>query len=120
VIKEAARQCSTVAELCHTLAEQIPESREREAFLKSSLGTTTAPSTNKSTSPVTTSGTQGWDAAWLARVEQALAAYIGPIAKVMVKRAAKTAATPEELCRALSGEISSEADRKRFLSAVSR
>lgn len=50
------------------------------------------------------------------RVERALAMIVGPIAKIMVKRALSSARTSEDLWLALSGQISSEGERAQFLS----
>jgi hypothetical protein len=50
-----------------------------------------------------------------ARVTHELAAFIGPIAEVVVKRAAKRSASPEELYTAAAAEIETEAERLRFL-----
>ena len=44
-----------------------------------------------------------------------LAMYIGPMAKILVNRAAKQAQTPKQLYEALAAEISSPADRMKFL-----
>ena len=44
-----------------------------------------------------------------------LAAYIGPIAKVVVKRAADRCSSVDELYSAVAGEIDTEKDRARFL-----
>jgi hypothetical protein len=49
------------------------------------------------------------------RVAHELAAFIGPIAQVVVKRAARRAASPEELYTTAAAEIDTEADRLRFL-----
>jgi serine/threonine-protein kinase len=57
------------------------------------------------------------DAQTLARVSQALAAHIGPIAEVVVRRAAKRASSLEEFYANVANEIESEADRARFLKA---
>ena len=46
-----------------------------------------------------------FDPAALDRLAQALAPYIGPIAKVVVTRAARTARSAEELQNALAAEI---------------
>ena len=54
----------------------------------------------------------------LDRLTQALAPYLGPIAKVLVTRAAPTARSAEELENALAAEIPSAEDRRRFLAAV--
>lgn len=57
------------------------------------------------------------DPAVAARVTRSLAAFIGPIAEVVVKRAAKRSATPEDLYAAAAAEIETEAERLRFLKA---
>jgi hypothetical protein len=49
------------------------------------------------------------------RVARELAAYIGPIAEVVVKRAARRCASAEDLYITVAREIESEADRARFL-----
>jgi serine/threonine-protein kinase len=60
-----------------------------------------------------------WDPAFLEKVIHELAPYIGPIAKVMVNRAAKTARNSGELVQTLAAEVP-ESDRKRFLDALQR
>jgi hypothetical protein len=57
------------------------------------------------------------DAAQLTGVEAKLAVYLGPVAKLLVKRAAATAASLEALIAQLGAEIESESDRRKFLSA---
>jgi hypothetical protein len=59
----------------------------------------------------------GIEKAVLDRVTHELAAYIGPIAEVVVKRAAKRAPSAAELCDLVSGEIASAMDRARFLAS---
>ena len=44
-----------------------------------------------------------------------LAVYIGPMAKIIVNRAAKTAQSPKQLYETVAGEIASMADRVKFL-----
>ena len=44
-----------------------------------------------------------------------LAVYIGPMAKIIVNRAAKQAQNPKQLYEAVAGEIASPTDRARFL-----
>lgn len=51
----------------------------------------------------------------LRRAERALAEHIGPIAKIMVKRAALGAPSVDALWRTLSAQISSEDERAAFL-----
>jgi hypothetical protein len=54
------------------------------------------------------------------RVTRELAAFIGPIAEVVVKRAAKRSATAEELYSAAATEIETQDERLRFLKACRR
>ena len=49
-------------------------------------------------------------------VSRELAAFIGPIAKVVVKRAADRCSSVDELYSVVAGEIEAEKDRARFLS----
>lgn len=53
-------------------------------------------------------------------VSRELAAFIGPIARVVVKRAADRCSSVEELYAAVAGEIDSEKDRTSFLARKKR
>jgi serine/threonine protein kinase len=53
-------------------------------------------------------------------VSRELAAFIGPIAKVVVKRAADHCSSVDELYAAVAGEIGAEKDRSRFLAGKKR
>jgi hypothetical protein len=57
------------------------------------------------------------DAEQLRRVESELASYIGPLARLLVKRAAARAAGAEALLAELGAEIESDGERRRFLGA---
>lgn len=54
----------------------------------------------------------------LDKLSRELARYLGPIANVIVKRAAQRGASLDQLCTALGREIVSDADRARFLRTV--
>jgi hypothetical protein len=60
------------------------------------------------------------DEATIGRVSHELAFYIGPIAELVVKRAAKRYASLPELCNAVAQEIEGTADRAKFLAACRR
>ena len=60
-------------------------------------------------------GVKLWDPAVLENVRKNLAVYVGPMAKVLVSRAARNARNLEDLYRALATEIASPADREKFL-----
>lgn len=61
-----------------------------------------------------------WEPAVLASVEGRLAAAIGPMAKLLVKREAQRSADLGTLCLTLSTHIASEAERRSFLAEASR
>ena len=109
LVADAARRYGSISEIRQALALQIEDPKDRAAFLKTSpTGVTTA----TAASPVS------FDPGVLDRVAQTLAAYIGPIAKVVVTRAARSARSAEELQNILAEEISSANDRQRFLAAI--
>jgi hypothetical protein len=62
----------------------------------------------------------GWEPAALSRVSHELAAYIGPIAEIVVKRAAKRSNSMADLCATVAQEIDSKSDRAKFLLAAQR
>jgi hypothetical protein len=55
------------------------------------------------------------EAQTIERVTRELAAYIGPISELVVKRAAKRSASVEDLYATVAREIEAETDRARFL-----
>jgi hypothetical protein len=55
------------------------------------------------------------DAQTIERVSRELAAYIGPIAEVVVRRAAKRCSSAKDLCAIVAQEIEFEANRVKFL-----
>jgi hypothetical protein len=55
------------------------------------------------------------DSQTIEQVSRELAAYIGPIAEVVVKRAAKRCSSAKDLCQTVAQEIEFEANRIKFL-----
>ena len=69
------------------------------------------------------SGTQltpitGWDATVLTQFERALASYIGPMARVLVKQSAKRAVDVAGLTKLLADHIEKQVDRTEFTTRV--
>ena len=69
------------------------------------------PSASGTTSPPT-----GWDADALVRVREQLARHLGPLAAVLVKRAASSTTDIDSLYRRLADELTDPAERTQFLS----
>ena len=56
----------------------------------------------------------------LKAIEDSLAKHIGPVAKILVGRAASRAKDLQELCQALAAQLSTEQERQSFLNSVLR
>jgi serine/threonine protein kinase len=109
---KAARQHHTVETLSRHLAGEIPREEDRAAFLKAcgvSSGSAATPSGSQRVSPI--------DDKIVEAARKALAPSLGPIAAMVVSRAAKRARSTEELRDALAAEIPDEKERKTFLAA---
>jgi len=73
------------------------------------------PSSPTSPLPTPPAPGRGIDPAHLESVTKELAAFIGPIAKVVVRRASERCSSVDELYSTCAAEIESEKDRARFL-----
>jgi serine/threonine-protein kinase len=62
----------------------------------------------------TTAAPTGWDPQTLARVELALASFVGPVAKVLVRNAARFSTDLPSLAAKVCEHLGSDADRARF------
>ena len=71
----------------------------------------------ESAAPTTETAPQALDSAVLDRASRDLAVYIGPMARVIVNRAAERALSVVDLYEILSGEIGSPDDRRKFLAS---
>lgn len=127
LVGRAARQASSADELYSALAAMIPDAGERESFLarapaggglRPAAGT---PPLKPSAAAERDSGPTippSWDPAVLKAIEQCLAIRLGPLAKVLVRRAAQRTSEREELYRLLASELSSSEEKDAFLKAV--
>lgn len=59
----------------------------------------------------------GWDTWILTRLEERLAPLVGPLARVLVRRTAKSSGDIRQLVDRLAAQVPDEADRKRFVAA---
>jgi len=69
---------------------------------------------------ITSTKSSAWDPQTLDATRKRLADYLGPVAKVVVDRAARKCSTLEQLYEMLAGEIASPAERARFLASKPR
>jgi serine/threonine-protein kinase len=116
LVTMAVREATNLDELCRMLAQQVSDEREREAFLRSCAKSTTA------TRTVTVSRPHGaaLSPEALDQTTRKLAPFMGPMASIMVNRAARKAQSLDELHSMLAAEIPSDRDRASFLSSVAK
>jgi len=122
LVRRTAQQVGSPAELAQQLAGAIPGEPERLAFQRRMRaivgGTLTGLGTGQGSSVMGSqvSASMGpFDQDFLEKVRRDLAAYLGPIAKVLVKQAAGKTKTPQELYQRLAEQIPTAADRAAFL-----
>jgi len=90
---------------------------------KDSEAASTSPATRQSTAPVESSHTKAgqtgaagaWEPQVLKGVEDSLAEYLGPVAKILVGRAAQQTHDVRELCRLLAEQLATDQERAAFL-----
>lgn len=126
--KDPAMRFQTAAEFAENLSDISYE--EAQTIAQQSIIAPTIPSMTPSGKPISNSATPrpGSDAkrpsniqpSELDSVSRELAAFIGPIAKVVVKRAADRCSSVDELYAVVAGEIDEEKDRARFLAGKKR
>lgn len=139
LVRKAARERLDFEGLCRRLAEQIPDEGERPAFLREVLsgpvssrpsggGSGPAAAADRVTpaprpaSPQAASGASSGPSAFppalLVAAEQRLAAEIGPLARVLVRKESKRQATWGALVEALAAQVPEEAGRRRLREAL--
>jgi serine/threonine protein kinase len=125
LVAKAAAQHTSLTALCRDLAEQIPREADRLEFLRA-FGLLSAPPavlppplpSAARQAAVPLSGSQSaapLDEQTLEAARRALAAYLGPMASLVVKHAARGVQTKEQLKAALAAEIPDERARRAFL-----
>ena len=134
MVREAAKRTQSIEALCETVARNIGQPAERERFLAETLdGSVLRSGSSGVRSGVARSGTSrsggtgvpassgespsggAPSAAQIERAERALTRALGPIAKLLVKRAVPNAATETVLWERLAAHIERPADRDAFL-----
>ena len=124
VMRSTADHVHSVEEFLSTLGEKIPDLSQREGFM-ARIGRLQkhggAPMAMSLTAPGGKSQPKppfAFDALTLSRAEKQLAQHVGPLAKVLIKRAANDSGNVSELYRKLADHIDSEAQRKLFLDSL--
>jgi len=130
MVRRGAKETTDIFVLAQQLASRIPGTAEREAFLKGTgvvasrnppASYTKSPLDTKSggTHPTTFPAAQRpLSQEDVARASQLLMTFMGPIAPLLAKRAAKPGITREQFIAALAAHLRDDATRARFLDAL--
>jgi serine/threonine-protein kinase len=122
LVKREGRNSIGPDDLRRRLAEHIPSEEARRSF----IGGGRASGVDSGARPAVASDTvppgdgASWDEEVLAAVAGELARHVGPVARVLVKRAARQAADPEALSAALAENVPDATARKAFQEAAGR
>jgi hypothetical protein len=111
--RTVAARASTPRELGYALAGFMPSSGEREDFLRSCAAASSRPGA-ASTATRSAPSSSAFSADVLERAGRQLATYVGPMASILVSRAAVKAASEDELYDLLAAEIVSPREREVF------
>ena len=122
-VKQAAAKTHDPQQLISLLAENISENDERSKFLTSALARlpgmtnpgTVSDSGTRTRSQATMFGKSTLDPADIDKATMRLAPYVGPIAKVLAKKAAAIATSRTGLYLALAENITDAEDKAKFL-----
>jgi serine/threonine protein kinase len=135
LVRRAARECHDLNELYSKLAEQVPDARARDAFLgQASLVTGGNPRTSGGTAGTPSSGgskgstgaasgtTLGGplNDAVIDKAQALLAQHVGPIAKVLAKRAAAGTDSRAVFFNRLAEAVSDAKARDRLLADLAK
>jgi len=115
LVQRAAVTAATLDDLCQALAASIPNEADRRAFL--AQRNAPAHSTEPVSSPVPECDSCR-DPARLAQLSTCLAEYVGPLARVLVNKAAQSVDNEAVLIARLSDELDNDADRQKFQKAA--
>ena len=126
LVRKTARTAPTLEALCGTLAEQIAETAARDKFRAKCLLAARTPSGSSRpgrTTPVPPSEAPTelvLSEQELHFVEAELAKHVGPLARVLVKKAAKGEGNIAHVIAKLELEIDSDEARRAFRAAVKK
>ena len=131
IVNRTAKRASDVRALVVAVADAIPLPARRKGFIEQALAKLGAePTAAPATLAIEEAPATGLVAAeaasfdppaeWLAQVESLLAKHIGPIAKIIVKKARKTASSREAFIAELGAAIEKQADRAGFCAAAEK
>ena len=124
-MRQLGRRTIDVDKLYALLAENLASADDRKGFLATRTRLRAAPASKPGTMRATEPGmtyvsriSAPLTPEAIAVAQQKLAGYLGPIARVIVKKAATQAKTSRQFYMLLADHLASTAERERFLAEV--
>ena len=120
IVRRTAASTRTIEEFYAGLVATIPDPADRADFLAGAPVGLDEAAAEPADDPVSPAAASSLDEALLSKATRHLAEHIGPLARVIVRKAAEDARDRDELYALLAERISGEADRKRFLATAAK
>ncbi len=126
LVRQAAKKCTDLPTLISLVKQEIPDSQDRIRFLElvqQQTGTSVPLSAAASTPPISDATgartSQTLAAPLIERATMILTRHIGPIAKILVKKAAARSASADEFIGLLAQELPDGSQRSKFVLELS-
>lgn len=119
LVRRAARDCVDIETLASRLAEHLATEQERAAFVQHTTSGSSVRAQRSTGGTATVLSTHlRLDAQVVEQAQRILASHIGPIAKIVTKKAASRATTRAEFYEMLCAEVGSDADRAKVMAEL--
>jgi serine/threonine-protein kinase len=118
LVRKAAQRATTIEALTELVAQLLPNEHQRTEFIARTQRL--APAVAAPVAPVVArirSGLQ-LDETQVTHAERLLAAYLGPMSRVIVRKMAQRTSDPTEFYRLLAAELDNETQRRAFMTMV--
>jgi eukaryotic-like serine/threonine-protein kinase len=125
LIKRGQGEARNLEDFFRILAENIPSEAEQSLFMKKMKAVKPAPAAAPKVDATLVTGktpapASSFTPELLSNAERALASYVGPLARVLIKDAAGKSGNIKELYAQLAAHIDSEDERRAFLATLGR
>ncbi len=115
IVHQSALKTFNGAALCQMVSHSITKEDERARFLETTTLLFGVPTALPATPSATPTGEKVWDEVVLQKIERQFAVHMGPLSRLLVKRASKKARDVNELYILLAKNLPTPEEREVFL-----